>query len=190
MTDDQRIEAARAIARHLNTLSIAHEYDTAKRRYMYVVSRRGQGVAARMSSPTELLRFMRKQLPAGAKVVVREGASEQQNPRPRSRRNPVSVMRESGRAQRLAAAESLFRRFTGHKGEVLGKMAFPKNPKQALAIGELFDVGYVTVRDGKVERYRHTFPARSRPLLVVSFDGTQLFILGGGYRFTDRGIVG
>ena len=85
-------------------------------------------------------------------------------------------------------AAKLFKSFTGHEGEILGKIDLPANPKSLICIGELVDVGYITVRDGKRERYRHEFKSSARPLVTVSFDGRQLFILGGEYSFTDRGI--
>lgn len=91
--------------------------------------------------------------------------------------------------RKVLRAADLFQDFTGHAGEILGKVEFPAPPKSALVIGTLIDIGYVTVRDGKTERYRHTFRAASRPLLCSSDDGKQLFIYGGRYNFTDRGIV-
>jgi hypothetical protein len=35
----------------------------------------------------------------------------------------------------------------------------------------------------------HRFKKKSRPLLAASHDGTQLYILGGEYAFTDAGII-
>ncbi len=83
----------------------------------------------------------------------------------------------------------LYEDFTGHEAELVGKIDIPKAPKIVLAFGDLIDIGYVTVRDGRTERYRHQFSAASRPLLASSFDGKQFFILGGEYDFTERGIV-
>lgn len=60
-------------------------------------------------------------------------------------------------------------------------------PAVALDIGDFVAVIYRSRRDGNL--YRHEFAARSRPLLAVSQDGTQLLVLGGAYRFTSRGIV-
>lgn len=89
----------------------------------------------------------------------------------------------------IPPALRLFRDFTGHDGELMGKIEFPHYPKTVICIGELIDVGYVTVRDGQRERYRHEFAAKSRPLLLAQHDGKQLFIYGGRYDFTERGIV-
>jgi len=56
-------------------------------------------------------------------------------------------------------------------------------------VGTVDGILYTTVRDGNTEKYIHEFKKKSRPHLAVSHDGKQLFILGGGYAFTERGIV-
>jgi len=38
------------------------------------------------------------------------------------------------------------------------------------------------------EKYLHQFGKASQPVLASSHDGTQLYILGGGYTVTERGI--
>lgn len=91
--------------------------------------------------------------------------------------------------QSIKAASKLIEDFSGHKARILGKVEFPKNPKTAIAIGNVLGISYETKRDGVKEQYYHRFTKRnSRPLLVVSHDGKQLFILGGEYTFTERGI--
>lgn len=62
------------------------------------------------------------------------------------------------------------------------------DPEIALVVGQLHGVSYKALGDG--ETYFHKFNARNRPLFASSFDGQQLYILKGGYRFTTRGIVG
>ena len=64
-----------------------------------------------------------------------------------------------------------------------------KTPKTGLLIGVLDGVLYTAIRDKEKIPYVHKFKKRSRPKLAVSADGKQLIILGGNYRFTDRGIV-
>ena len=86
-------------------------------------------------------------------------------------------------------AARLFKRFTGHDPVQVGKIAVPSMPSEGVAIGFILDIAYETVRNGKVERYRHTFSKHARPLLVVSPDGRQILMLGGAFRFTERGIV-
>jgi hypothetical protein len=85
-------------------------------------------------------------------------------------------------------AMRLFADFTGHEGEPWAK-ARVKLPKAAMVIGRCDGVLYTTVRDGKTEKYIHRFKANSAPILCASPDGCQLFLFGGSFRFTDRGIV-
>ena len=59
-------------------------------------------------------------------------------------------------------------------------------PQAVLAVGKLFGLAYDAAGDG--ERFFHEF--RNRPTVYVSADGRQVYILGGGYRFTSRGFVG
>lgn len=100
------------------------------------------------------------------------------------RRNPVPA---SSKLQ-LANGLKLFENFTGHDGEVFS-LDKPVVPGVMLCVGYLDAVQYTTVRDSKVEHYIHKFSSKARPLLCASYDGLQLFILGGGYDFTERGIV-
>jgi hypothetical protein len=89
----------------------------------------------------------------------------------------------------MAQAARRFARFTGHKAESATLVPFPPYPKEAFAIGALVGVVYETVRDGEQQLYVHEFRKASRPLLAATFDGTRLVIVGGRYRFTERGIV-
>jgi hypothetical protein len=106
--------------------------------------------------------------------------------------NPVPASSALGptRSQVLAAAR-LREDFTGHTPRMkdIVKMPKPRYPDAAMVVGELDGLLYTTVRDGKVESYIHRFRQRSRPLLCVSPDGKTLFMLGGAYSFTERGIV-
>jgi len=90
-------------------------------------------------------------------------------------------------AARVAAAARRFARFTGHRAASARLVRF-EMPKELFAIGNLLALEYETVRDGAPEKYRHAF-RKTRPLLAASFDGSQLVIVGGRYRFTERGIV-
>lgn len=88
------------------------------------------------------------------------------------------------------AAARRYERFTGHDAEVFGSIEFPNLDGVAVAmIGECDGVLYTTVRDGKTERYIHEFEEADKPLLCVTPDGRQLLLIGGRYRFTERGIV-
>ena len=89
----------------------------------------------------------------------------------------------------LHKAANLYERFTGHEAEGIGRVLVPKIPKVGVAIGTMDGVLYTTVRDGVTERYIHEFRKGDEPLFVVSPDGKQLFMIGGRYDFTERGIV-
>lgn len=100
--------------------------------------------------------------------------------------------RAGGQRRTRGAVESaadLYERFTGHDGEVIGRVTVPDVPEALAVIGECDGVLYTTVRDGQTERYIHRFRAKDKPLLCVSPNGTQLHLVGGRFVFTERGIV-
>ena len=88
----------------------------------------------------------------------------------------------------IVQAIDLFRAFRGDEPEHIDTFEYPVHTTLML-IGELDGVLYTTIRDGSKESYIHEFAKKSRPLLAASFDGSQAYILGGGYDFTDRGFV-
>ena len=92
-------------------------------------------------------------------------------------------------SKKINAAIDLFESFTGEKPEYLDRVNLPVD-NVAMAIGHCDGVMYETVRDGRTEKYIHKFKKGSRPVLAVSSDGKQLYILGGDYHFTERGIEG
>ena len=94
----------------------------------------------------------------------------------------------SKRAQASRAAD-LYSEFSGHEADEFDMVQKPVVPDVLTVIGELESVIYSTVRDNEPERYIHKFKAKSRPMLCVGPDGEQLFLIGGNYQFTDRGIV-
>ena len=104
--------------------------------------------------------------------------------------NPVRPLRKppAGPSPGETAA-ARFRRFTGSAPSRADKITLARAPAAAMLIGSLDGVLYTTVRDGKIERYKHEFHANDKPALISSDDGKQLFIHGGRYKFTERGIV-
>lgn len=94
-----------------------------------------------------------------------------------------------GAKSRLMKAIKLFQDFRGDKPEYIDTIEIP-DYDAAMVIGYLDGVLYHTIRDGEHERYVHHFDGKSRPLLCCSHDGKQLYILGGGYKFGERGIIG
>lgn len=63
-------------------------------------------------------------------------------------------------------------------------------PECALVIGEVHAIQYKPRNNGDKLTSFHRFHKSNRPLLLVSSDGKQIYILKGGYRFTDRGFIG
>jgi hypothetical protein len=91
-------------------------------------------------------------------------------------------------ASKVNRAARLYENFTGHEAKYVEAVRLD-SPDVVMLIGELDAVLYSCVRDGKLESYQHKFRKSSRPLLVSNADGTALFIVGGRYKFTNRGIV-
>lgn len=109
------------------------------------------------------------------------------------RMNPVPA---SSRAGNYRASKSdvdkvanLYERFSGQDAFDVGTVTVPDMPKVVCLIGECDFVGYTTVRDGVEEKYIHKFNKADRALLVVDATGKNLYLIGGRYTFTERGIV-
>lgn len=81
-----------------------------------------------------------------------------------------------------------YREFTGHEPDTELIIPIEDGDIPAYALGKLEGVAYEATRDGKTEKYFHEFGRKARPLLAVKDDGKQLFIAGGAYEVTDRGI--
>lgn len=103
-------------------------------------------------------------------------------------RREVSKM-FSGQGRAIRQAAKLYADFSGHEDVKIGKVQIPDTPQVMLAIGTVDGILYTTVRDGETEKYIHRFRSSARPLLMSSPDGQQLFLIGGSYNFTERGIV-
>ena len=81
-----------------------------------------------------------------------------------------------------------FKDFTGH--DVVNEDVVTVNtPSVGFKVGLCDGILYTTVRDGVTEHYIHKFKKRSRPQLVANYNGNALYLIGGKYRFTERGIV-
>lgn len=109
------------------------------------------------------------------------------------RYNPVPPSSRAGLPKvtqnQLAKAKDLYERFSGHDAEEIGTVKIPALPSVGVAIGEVDGILYSTIRDGVLEKYIHKFHKADRPLFVVAPDGKALYLLGGNYNFTERGIV-
>lgn len=87
----------------------------------------------------------------------------------------------------MAQAAELFEEFTGHQAKGYTKLQV-KWPEVALQVGKVDAIMYTTVRDGVTEHYKHDFKDSSRPTLISNFDGSNIGVVGGRYKFTERGI--
>jgi hypothetical protein len=109
------------------------------------------------------------------------------------RMNPVPpssrAMQSRQVRNQIDQARDLYERFSGHDAVEIGSVQVQPMPKVGVAIGEVDGILYSTVRDGVLEKYIHKFRKKDRPLFVVSPDGTMLYLIGGNYDFTERGIV-
>lgn len=105
-----------------------------------------------------------------------------------ARRRRVSVPGLDHDTRRAALR---YERFTGHDVEHTETVDLPwlKKNTAVTVIGKLDGVLYTTVRDGRIERYQHKFAAADAPVLCVDASGRQLFVIGGAYDFTEKGIV-
>lgn len=89
----------------------------------------------------------------------------------------------------IRRAAKLYENFSGHEAEKVGRVKVPAVPRVGVAIGTVDGIMYTTVRDGETQKYIHQFKNVDKPLLVVSPDGKQIFMIDGKYDFTERGIV-
>lgn len=62
-------------------------------------------------------------------------------------------------------------------------------PSAVACIGHVESFDYRTTHGKKLALYRHDFAAGSRPLFCVAADGRSIWLLGGRFKFTERGIV-
>jgi hypothetical protein len=88
----------------------------------------------------------------------------------------------------LTTAYKLFRAFHkrgARKGEI---RELQSQSTVALEVGEIIRIDYVD-KGENVHRF-HLFRKSNRPVLFVSSDGSQAYILAGGYRFNAKGFEG
>jgi hypothetical protein len=86
-------------------------------------------------------------------------------------------------------ASKLYQDFTGEAPDSVTSVPAPIVPEVLVSIGTCDGILYTTVQDGKLVRYVHEFKSKARPTFAVSPDGKSLYLLGGAYNFTERGIV-
>jgi len=92
-------------------------------------------------------------------------------------------------AEQQAEARALFKSFHHRepRPNELVLVGGLTQPTVALEVGQFLGIGYKSVGDGK--DYYHDFNARNRPSVYVNPHGLQIYILGGGYRFSRWGFI-
>ena len=116
-----------------------------------------------------------KRKPARRRIVKKKAT------RKTRKRNPIS------RQGKVLRAMKLFQRFRGDDPRYIDEVEI-KVPDVCMLIGKCDGILYSTTRDGQREEYIHKFTGKSRPLLVSLWDGSQVFLIGGQYSFTEEGI--
>lgn len=91
-------------------------------------------------------------------------------------------------ADELSRARNLFRAFHGRAATANEVIVIDpsRKPIVALEVGALNALTYRAKGSG--ELFEHQF---EKPFgkVFVSYDGAQVFVIGGGYRFTPKGFV-
>lgn len=124
--------------------------------------------------------FLGVKAPTAAEIWAEAQASKA------PRRNPATKL--PAKTADVRGAARRYMDFTGHAPGVVGEVNI-KIPKAVAVIGSCDGILYTTVRDGKTERYIHEFKKADAPTFTVTPDGKGIFLIGGRYDFTERGIV-
>lgn len=85
-------------------------------------------------------------------------------------------------------AKKAFEDFTGHKPTKINRSELDGVDVTGFSLGRVVGIAYEAKRDGETAQYFHRFNKKSRPNLVARDDGKKLYIDGGKYKVTDRGI--
>lgn len=160
---------------------------TGERRRAYVYGTLDK-VFARKQQIEERIKAMRAGLKRKSPKELRVKAPNPlRRARAARRKNPVTP-HHSTRQMNVIRAIQLFQRFRVQEPKFVEEVSTTFHTEM-MAVGKCVAIEYDTVRKGKVERYRHEFTGKSKPVLAASYDGSQLYFLKGQYDFTDRGIV-
>jgi hypothetical protein len=98
------------------------------------------------------------------------------------------VIQRGQLAVEKARAARGYEAFTGHKPTKSQVHKLDERDRAGYRLGSMVGVAYEATRDGKKDQYFHRFKKKARPELVARGDGRQLYIAGGDYHITDRGI--
>lgn len=102
--------------------------------------------------------------------------------RSKSARNAYAICTAAGTRNPIDSIDRLARDFHQRTPRAQ-RVSVPRTPRKLMVLGPLRAVEY-EIREGFP---LHTWHPKSRPLLAT--DGKRLFIIGGRFRVTQRGIV-
>ncbi len=88
----------------------------------------------------------------------------------------------------VARARGLYRAFREDEPGRIGRARL-RIPKAVALMGPVEFIGYVTTHRGQVALYIHEFAPGSRPLMYAGAGRGQLYLLGGRFKVTGRGIT-
>jgi hypothetical protein len=92
------------------------------------------------------------------------------------------------RTRSVEKARKAYKDFSGHVPQKVRTSRLPDKPVTGWEMGPVVGIAYQAKRDGQTKEYFHEFRKDARPRLVSQDDGRQLYIDGGRYKVTDRGI--
>lgn len=85
-------------------------------------------------------------------------------------------------------AVKAYRDFTGHEPSKVRVTKLDDRDVAGWKMGPLVGVAYEATRDNETRQYFHEFKKSSRPDLIARDDGRKLYIAGGSYKITERGV--
>lgn len=85
-------------------------------------------------------------------------------------------------------AKRLYRRFREREPTRARRVTITL-PKSLTVMGRILAVEYATTHGDKSVAYKHKFAPGSRPLFCADPRSGKIFLVGGRYRVTSRGIV-
>lgn len=85
-------------------------------------------------------------------------------------------------------AKSLYEKFREQPAAKARKVRI-RLPRAVAVMGYCEFIGYSTTHAGEAKLYKHKFAKGSRPLLCAGPNDNQLYLVGGRFRVTARGIV-
>jgi hypothetical protein len=93
-----------------------------------------------------------------------------------------------GRRKDIRSSAALYEEFREEPPQRARRVDY-QVPHAVAVMGQVEFVGYMTTHAGQVHLYVHQFAPGSRPILAAGKGRNQLYLIGGRYRVTDRGIV-